>query len=194
MERPEPFQSPSVPAISTTGLAEALDEPRCDDADHTLVPVLSGDDVCTSRALVLRPLPRPAPLPHGRCAPRPPDARGSSPRACLRAGAPRRRRRSGGARAPARGCPSRPAALIRGPRRKPHAPRVDRCRIDSRSRASAPGAPASGCARARAAPPTANARFSSTSGTTSAIVASATRSRCLFGTSESTPKSAWPSL
>src|SRR4051795_4095161 len=38
------------------GPAEALDEPRCDDADHTLVPVLSGDNVCTSRALVLRPL------------------------------------------------------------------------------------------------------------------------------------------
>ena len=75
------------------------------------------------------------------------------------------------------GPPSRPAALIRGASRNGDGGRVDRRGIDAGRLASVPEARA---ARPRERPEArrqASARFSSTSGTTSAIVASATRSR-----------------
>ena len=93
----------------------------------------------------------------------------------------------------ARGWPSLPAALRRGARRNPTAPASTLAGSTPAARMSArrPGFAVRASARS---PAIAKERFSSTSGTTSAIVASATRSRCRLGTSESTPKSAWPSL
>ena len=101
---------------------EPLDEPRRDDPDHALMPVLAPDDVAAAAPLRVRPG---LDLAHGvaedplldslalavqrielaRELPRPP-----------------RDRRSGGARSAAPGWPSRPAALIRGASRKATAP------------------------------------------------------------------------
>ena len=75
------------------------------------------------------------------------------------------------------GRPSRPAALIRGARRNATAVEssVAGSTPATRINACRPGF----CVRQRArSPAVTSARFSSTSGTTSAIVASATRSRC----------------
>ena len=92
------------------------------------------------------------------------------------------------------GRPSRPAALIRGARRKPTGAGVDGCRID----VCAPHErlkPRTRASRASArSPAVASARFSSTSGTTSAIVASATRSRFRRIAGWSKPRSACAEL
>ena len=52
IERPEPFQSPRRPGDQDDRAVVALDEPRRDDPDHALVPVLAGDDVPAPAARV----------------------------------------------------------------------------------------------------------------------------------------------
>ena len=177
IERPDPFHESCEPRDEHDRAMEALDEPRGDDPDHALVPVLVPEDVAAAAPLAApaaRRRPRP---PRAGSAPRRPAARDSAPRARRRAPAPRRRPSVSTSSSATSGRPSRPAALIRGASRKPTDAGVDGCRIDAaRSACSAcsPGRRVHASARSPAA---ASARFSSTSGTTSAMVASATRSR-----------------
>ena len=84
-------------------------------------------------------------------------------------------RRSAGARARPPGCPRRPAALIRGASRKPTAPESTTAGSTRAAAHERAAAPVSGRGEARS-PAIASARFSSTSGTTSAMVASETMS------------------
>ena len=160
------------------GPAEALDETGGDDPDHALVPVLVPEDVAAAATLrlghrldTLRDASRGS-------GPRPPGARGSAPRARRRAGAPRSASSVRTSSSATSGRPRRPAALIRGASRKPMAPASTAAgstrallhqRLQARtSREASVWRPAA-----------ASARFSSRSGTTSAIVARATRSRSL---------------
>ena len=170
--------SPPPPAIEHDGPVEALDEPRRDDADHALVPVLAPDDVAAPLRRSLRPgLDRPT-SPRAGCGPRPPDARGSAPRAGRRA---RRASSASSVRissSATSGRPSRPAALIRGASRKPTCARVDGGGIDAGGPHQRLQARPSACARAPAARRSRASGSRRASGTTSAIVASATRSRC----------------
>ena len=175
------------------GPVEALDEPRGDDADHALVPALVGEHVAAPRAA---------------CASGHSSTLASASRR-IRSSTPCRSRFSSSS-----SCASRPASsrvlgeqqLERGigpaqaaggvdPRREPEADRalVDRAGSTRATLISArrPGF----CVRASARrPASASARFSSTSGTTSEIVASATRSRWRASSSLSGPSSASPSL
>ena len=50
IERPEPFQPSPEPANEDDGTMEPLDEPRGDDADDALVPVLAPEDVAAAPA------------------------------------------------------------------------------------------------------------------------------------------------
>ena len=137
-------------AISTTGRLEPLDEPRGDDPDHALVPLLAPEDVAAPARCLRRPGTRRARPPRGGSAPR---------RAC------RSRFRSSSCGRAARGRdavvgqeelerdvrPSEPAGRV-DPRREPEADggRVDRRRIDAAPPASAPAARAArACERAQ---------------------------------------------
>ncbi len=139
---------------------EALDEPRRDDADHAFVPALAGDDVCAIAHAAPRATSRPAPPPRGRCAPRRPAARGSAPRASFASRRASSASSVSSSSSAARGWPRRPAALMRGPSRKPHAPASTVAGSTPAARMSAcrPGF----CVRASArSPAIASARFSS---------------------------------
>ena len=168
---------PSVPAIRTTGRWK-----RSTSREAT-IPITPS---CQSSSCsdVAAPAPRPPATPRpwrprrGGFGPRPPAARGSAPR-----GAPAS---CGGLvvvlgqQQLQRGLGMREAARCVDPRRETEADRalVDGGRIDAARSASARAGPASACARALSGPARARHRFSSTSGTTSEIVAIATRSRC----------------
>ena len=132
--------------------AEALHEPRGDDPDHALVPVLAPDDVAAPAARSARATPR---------------RRATASRRIRSSTACRSRfsvSSSSASRSASRGVlgehelerdvgPAEPAGGI-DPRREPEADggRVDGGRIDVRRRASARAARASACARARAGP------------------------------------------
>ena len=158
------------------GSVEALDEPRRDDPDHALVPVLAPEHVAAPAAPRLGPRLDLGDAPPGGSGSRPPAGRGSAPRARPRACSASFASSVSSSSSAASGRPSRPAALIRGARRKPTAPASTAAGSTRAFRISAwrPGR----CVRASArSPAIASERFSSSSGTTSAIVASATRSR-----------------
>ena len=174
---PTPSRAPSVPAIRTTGPVVPLDEARGDDADHALVPVLARDDVPAAPAARARATTRPRRPPRAGSAPRPPAARGSASRAPRRAASPRRRRSVSSSSSAASGRHSRPDGV--DPRREPEADRASSTAAGSTpaTRISA-RSPGFWVWASRRRPASASARFSSTSGTTSATVASATMSRC----------------
>ena len=128
--------------------------------------------------------------------PRRSGARGSAPPGGSRA--PRARPssvvRSSSSASP--GWHRRPAALMRGASRKPTSDAPIRAR-STRAAAMSARRPGRVVRASRRRPARTSPRFSSTSGTTSAIVASATRSRCSSSAAGSRPawaKSAWASL
>ena len=192
IERPEPFQFPSAPGDQDDRAMEALDEPGRDDPDHAFVPVLVGEDVAAAALFRLRPL---VDLLE-RLADDP--VLDSLPLAVqllelvrelaglvLVLGQQQLERRARAAE---------PARRV-DPRREPEADGalVDSGRVDTRNLHQRPE-PRLLRARERRRPASASARFSSTSGTTSAIVARATRSRCRVSASWPAPSSASPSL
>ena len=90
---PEPFQ-PSLRARDQHDRpVEALDEPRRDDPDHALVPVLVPEHVAAATACGARASRRRQRSPRAGSDPPRPGGRGSAPRARRRAAAPRRHRR-----------------------------------------------------------------------------------------------------
>ena len=133
----------------------ALDETRGDDPDHALVPVLVGEDVAATCSPGFGPSLDLLDGLAGGCRPRPADGRGSAPRgraASRTASSSSSVSRSSSA---ASGRQSRPAALMRGARRKATAPSSIGCRVDAgrahqgtQARAAAPG-PGAGGRRAR---------------------------------------------
>ncbi len=108
----------------------ALDEPRRDDADHALVPAPRPRRRSPGGAAAPPARTRSARRPSAGCAPRPPGAPGSAPRARPRDASPHRRSSVRSSSSAVSGRPSRPAALIRGARRKPTAPASTVGRID----------------------------------------------------------------
>ena len=155
----------------------ALDEPRGDDADHALVPALAGDDVAAPAAARLGPrldlvdrLARDPLLDGLPLAVQRLELLGERLRLVGVLGQQQRERSLG---------PAEPAGRVDA-RREPEADRrlVDRRGIDAARRASARAGPTFCVCASRRRPSSASARFSSTSGTTSATVASATTSRC----------------
>ena len=153
----------------------ALDEARGDDADHALVPALARRRRARGRRARARRCARSRrPRRAGSC-PRPPGARGCAPRAARPAAAASAREGASRRSSASSGSPRRPAALMRGARRK--------LRSDARTRAGSTPAldisarrPGRSASARRRRPRRTSARFSSRSGTTSATVASATRS------------------
>ena len=155
-----------------------LDEPRGDDADHALVPVLAGEHVAALGAPRLRPG---LDLRDGRA--QDPVLDGLPVAVELLetlreaaglvrvVGEQQLERRLGPAKTPG----------SVDPRRQPEGDRafVDGGRVDARRFASARRCRVAAASASRLSPAIASTRFSSTSGTTSAIVASATRSRWL---------------
>ena len=176
--------------------AVALDQPRRDDPDDTLVPVRRG----RARRPCVPATPRRGPRAGrrrraGSC-PRPSAARGSAPRAGLRAPARANRRSVSRSSSASPGWHRRPAALMRGASRKPTSEAPMRAR-STRAVAISARRPGRVVRARRRSPARTRPRFSSTSGTTSAIVASATRSRWASSAAGSRPawaKSAWASL
>ena len=157
--------------------AVALDQARGDDPDHALVPALARDDVAAPAAACLGPGLDRCASPRAGCAPRPPGARGSAPRAPAAMRFASSSSSVSSSSSAAVGRPRRPAALIRGASRKPTAPSSTTA-ASTRAACISARRPGRCVVARRRSPASASARFSSTSGTTSAIVASATRSRC----------------
>ena len=112
------------------GPSVPLDQPRGDDADHALVPALVCEHVASRAPPRIRPG---VDLPTASRTMRSSTERRSrlNSSSCSASRPPSPRRRRAGARAPPSGLHSRPAALIRGARRKPTAPRR-RGRVDAR--------------------------------------------------------------
>ena len=175
------------------GAVVPLDKAGGDDPDHALVPVGAGDGVRAPTALLRRPR---LDLGHGLAQ----DPRldrlalavqllervGETPRLVLVLGEQELERRARVAESArcveARGEPEADGACVDGCAGSTPATSI---------RARRPGFDVRASARS---PAIASERFSSTSGTTSAIVASATRSRCRCGTRSRRRSSACPSL
>ena len=157
------------------GPGVTLDEARGDDADHALVPALARGHEHAIAALDARRCARSRRRRPAGSRPRPAGARGCAPRAARPAAGPPLREGASSRSSASVGSPSRPAALMRGARRK--------LRSDARRRAGSTPAldisarrPGRSASARRRRPRRTSARFSSASGTTSATVASATRS------------------
>ena len=169
---PEPRAARPVERDQHDRAVVALGQARGDDPDHARVPALAGEHV-GARA---RPARRPALRPRSGSAARPRGARrwrGRAPAAICRA-------RSGSSVSsssrPASARYRRPAALMRGAEREAERALVDAPGVDARDAHQRAQARPAASPPARAGRARTSARFSPSSGTTSAIVASATRS------------------
>ena len=171
----------------------ALDEPRGDDADHALVPALARDDVAAAAPAALGPrldlrdrLAQDALLDRLALAVQAFELLGELLRLAVVLGQEQRER----------GLRTAQAAGRVDARREPEADRRLRRRAAGSTPATRISARRPGfCVWAsRRSPSSASARFSSTSGTTSATVASATTSRCRSQNGCSSPSSACASF
>ena len=177
IDRPEPFHESPRARDQHDRAVEALDEPRGDDPDHSLVPVLARRARSRGAGARARAARRRARSPRGGSGPRSPAARGSAPRAPRRArlrpcgvlGEDELERDVRPAESPGRVDPRREPESDR--RRRPR-PRDRRARS-----ASAPAGRVVACRRARAARPPRARDSRPRAGRRRRSVASATRSR-----------------